>query len=153
MPTTTATLSITSADLTTDALSLSSSKNLNRAGLATGLAQVEGVARKRLAGDTSSRLNYTIANASDAKFTEDGAAKIYIKFLSSSAAEFVTVVIGEDGAGNNAAYTGQEIGRLYGGDFMFIPWSADTNGTDSDIIIQTEANSLNQEIEYLIIFE
>ena len=84
MATTTATLSITSADLTTDALSLSSSKNLNRAGLATGLAQVEGVARKRLVGDASNAKNYVIADASDAKFTEDGAAKVYIKNLSTN---------------------------------------------------------------------
>ena len=123
MATTTATLTISSADLTSDALSLSNTKNLNAAGVATGLSQVEGVARKRLAGDASNAQNYVIADASDARFTEDGAA------------------------------TGQELGRLYGGDFLFIPWSADTNATDSDILIQTPANSLNQEVEYLIIFE
>ena len=152
MATTTATLSITSADLTTDALSLSSSKNLNRAGLATGLAQVEGVARKRLVGDASNAKNYVIADASDAKFTEDGAAKVYIKNLSTNNAEYLIVIIGES-SGSTGGYTGQEVGRLYAGDFMFIPWSADTAGTDSDIIVQTPANLVNQEVEYLIIFE
>lgn len=151
MPTTTATLTISSADLTSDALSLSNTKNLNAAGVATGLSQVEGVARKRLAGDASSAQNYVIADASDARFTEDGAAKIYIKNLSTSNAEFLIVLVGTDGGSGN--YTGQELGRLYGGDFLFIPWSADTNATDSDILIQTPANSLNQEVEYLIIFE
>lgn len=152
MATTTATLTITSADLTTDALSLSSTKNLNRAGLATGLSQVEGVARKRLVGSASYKQNYKIADASDAKFSEDGAAKIYIKNLSANNADYLTVIIGES-SGNQGGYSGQEIGRLYGGDFMFIPWSADTNATDSDIIVQTPANLVNQEVEYLIIFE
>ena len=152
MPTTTATLSIVSADLTSDALSLSSTKNLNAAGVATGLSQVEGVARKRLAGDAGAIRNYIIADASDAKFTEDGATKIYIKNLSTSNAEYLNVVIGT-GSEGSGTYTGQELGRLYGGDFMFIPWSAQTAGTDSDIIVQTPANTLNQEVEYLIIFE
>ena len=152
MATTTATLSIVSADLTSDALSLSNTKNLNAAGVATGLSQVEGVARKRLAGDASTAQNYVIADASNAKFTEDGAAKVYIKNLSTSNAEYLVVLIGEK-VGSQGGYSGQEIGRLYGGDFMFIPWSADTTNTDSDIIVQTPANSLNQEVEYLIIFE
>lgn len=153
MATTTATLTITSADLTTDALSLSSSKNLNAAGVATGLSQVEGVARKRLAGDASNAQNYVIADASNAKFTADGASKIYVKNLSTSNAEFLTVIVGIDSGNNNGTFQGQEIGRLYGGDFMFIPWSASTTNTDSDIMIQTPANAINQEVEYLIIFE
>jgi len=152
MPTTTATLSIVSADLTSDALSLSNTKNLNAAGVATGLSQVEGVARKRLDGNASQVRNYIIADASDAKFTEDGAAKIYIKNLSTSNAEYLTVLIGS-GTDGGSSYPGQELGRLYGGDFLFMPWSADLGGTDSDILIQTPANSLNKEVEYLIIFE
>mgnify|MGYP003119905655 CR=1 FL=1 len=153
MATTTAQLTINSSDLTSDALALSNTTTLNAAGVATGLSQVEGVARKRLAGDSSNKLNYVIADASDAKFTEDGAHKVYIKNLSTSAAEYLTVLVGVDNGNNNGTYTGVELGRLYGGDFMFIPWSADTDGTDSDILIQTPANSLNQEVEYLIIFE
>ena len=72
MPTTTATLSIVSSDLTSDALSLSNTKSLNAAGVGTGLSQVEGVARKRLAGNASASRNYTIADASDVKFTQRG---------------------------------------------------------------------------------
>ena len=80
MATTTATLTISSADLTSDALSLSNTKTLNAAGVATGLSQVEGVARKRLAGDASIAQNYVIADASDALgFTEDGAQRSTLK--------------------------------------------------------------------------
>lgn len=153
MPTTTATLTISSADLTSDALSLSNTKTLNAAGVATGLSQVEGVARKRLEGNASNPKNYIVADASDSKFTEDGAAKVYIKNLSTSNAEYLTVCVGTVASDGATSYTGQELGRLYGGDFLFIPWSADTAGTDSDILVQTPANALNQEIEYIIIFE
>ena len=151
MPTTTATLSIVSSDLTSDALSLSSTKSLNAAGVSTGLSQVEGVARKRLAGNASETRNYTIADASDAKFTAGGSSKVYIKNLSSSNADFVTVFVGT--ASVAGAVQGQELGRLYGGDFLFIPWSANEVGNDSDIIVQTPANALNKDVEYIIIFE
>jgi len=151
MPTTTATLSIVSSDLTSDALSLSSTKSLNAAGVSTGLSQVEGVARKRLAGNASASRNYTIADASSAKFSQGGASKIYIKNLSSSNADFVTVFVGT--ATETGSVNGRELGRLYGGDFLFMPWSANESGDDSDIIVQTPANALNKDVEYLIIFE
>ena len=80
-----------------------------------------------------------------------GASKVYIKNLSSSNADYVTVFVGI--ANETGLVTGQEIGRLYGGDFLFLPWSANTVGNDSDIIVQTPANALNKDIEYLIIFE
>lgn len=153
MATTNVTLSISSADLTTDALSLSNTKTLFNAGTSTGMSQVEGVARKFLAGDAAAAVNYTIADASDTKFTEDGAHKIYIKNTSTSTSDYLVVIIGVDGG--SGTYTGQEIGRLYGGDFLYMPWSADLAGagTDSDIIVQTPSGSVNQEVEYLIIFE
>jgi hypothetical protein len=154
MATTTVTLSIASADLTTDALSLSATKTLYNAGTSTGMSQVEGVAKKFLAGDATNPQNYVIGNASVSKFTAGGATKIYIKNTSTVTSDYLTVIVGEDAGASDGTYTGQELGRLYGGDFLFIPWSAVTTSTpDSDIIVQTPANSLNQEVEYLIIFE
>ena len=46
MATTTATLTLSSADLTGDALSLSTTATLTKAGTVTGLNQTTGVARK-----------------------------------------------------------------------------------------------------------
>lgn len=153
MATTTVTITFTSADLTTDALSLSSTSTLYNAGTTTGMTQVEGVARKFLAGSASTALNYVIADASVSKFTEDGAAKVYIKNTSTISSDYLTVLIGEDAGASDGTYTGQEVGRLYGGDFLLLPWSADTAGTDSDILVQTPSGTQNQEVEYLIIFE
>ena len=62
---------------------------------------------------------------------------MYVKNLSTTAAEFVTIFIGAT-----------EVGRLYAGDFMFIPWSADTTVTAADIDITTSAP--NMTIEYMV---
>jgi hypothetical protein len=135
MATTTVTLSVTSGDLTGDALALSSTTNINKAGTTTGLDQTTGVARKFFA---STQSNTALIAAAD--YTDDKAHKVYIKNISTTASEFVTIKIGAT-----------EVGRLYAGDFLFIPWSADTTSTAADIDIDTSA--VNMTVEYLVIYE
>jgi len=135
MATTTVTLSITSGDLTGDALSLSSTTNINKAGTTTGLDQTTGVARKFFA---SAQTDTALILAAD--YTDDKAHKVYIKNISTTASEFITVKIGAT-----------EVGRLYAGDFLLLPWSADTTGDDADIDIDTSA--VNMTVEYLVIYE
>tara|TARA_X000001316_G_scaffold3893_1_gene811 strand:- start:1646 stop:2056 length:411 start_codon:yes stop_codon:yes gene_type:complete len=135
MATTTATITLSSADLTGDALSLSSTATLTKAGNVTGLDQTTGVARKFFAAQQSGEALILAAD-----YTDDKAHKVYIKNISTTAAEFITIKIGVT-----------EIGRLYAGDFMFIPWSADTTGTAADIDIDTSA--VNMTVEYLVIYE
>jgi hypothetical protein len=143
MATTTASITISSGDLTGDALSLSSTATFTKHNSSTGLDQTTGVARKFLAGDAASAVKYTLLTASD--YTEDSANKVYIKNLSSSNSEYLTVMLGGTG--------GAEIGRLYGGDWMFIPWTADVDSTpDRDIVVETPSGTVNQNVEYLLIY-
>jgi|TARA_R100000479_G_C6387232_1_gene203503 hypothetical protein len=135
MATTTATLTLSSGDLTGDALSLSTTTQLTKAGSATGLDQTTGVARKFFA---STQSNTALIAAAD--YTDDKAHKVYIKNISSTASEYITVKIGAT-----------EVGRLYAGDFLFMPWSADTTGTAADIDIDTSA--VNMTVEYIVIYE
>lgn len=135
MATTTASLTLSSGDLTGDALSLSTTTQLTKAGTATGLDQTTGVARKFYA---SAQTDTALILAAD--YTDDKAHKVYIKNISSTASEFVTVKIGAT-----------EVGRLYAGDFLFLPWSADTTSTDADIDIDTSA--VNMTVEFLVIYE
>ena len=135
MATTTATLTLSSGDLTGDALSLSTTTQLTKAGSATGLDQTTGVARKFFA---STQSNTALIAAAD--YTDDKAHKVYIKNISSTASEYITVKIGAT-----------EVGRLYAGDFLFIPWSADTTSTAADIDIDTSA--VNMTVEYIVIYE
>jgi len=135
MATTTATLTISSSDLTGDALSLSTTATLTKAGSGTGLDQTTGVGRKFYA---TQQTDTALIAAAD--YTDDKAHKVYIKNTSTSNSEYVTVKIGAT-----------EVGRLYGGDWLFLPWSADTTVTDADIDIDT--SDVNMTVEYLVIFE
>jgi hypothetical protein len=133
MATTTATLTLSSADLTGDALSLSTSATLTKAGSVTGLDQTTGVGRKT----TASISQYTLFDGTD--YTAAKAHKIYIKNTSTVATEAAIITI-------NA----EEVGRLYAGDWMFFPWSA--HDADCDIKI-TPTVSTTFTIEYMLIFE
>ena len=109
----TAAISLSSAadDLTSTALSLSSSTSLTKAGTTTAIANTSGLARKT----TTSIDEYTLFKADE--YTADKSHKIYLKNIETTAALFFTVSIDDE-----------PMGRLYAGDWALIPWSA-TNGT------------------------
>jgi len=132
MATTTATITLTSSDLLTDELSLSTSSTLTKAGNSTGLIGTEGLARKT----TTSASEYTLYAA--ANYTDDKAHKIYLKNIETTAALFFIVEV-----------AGTVVGRLYAGDWCLIPWSADTTGTNCDIDI-TPSTSASHTLEYML---
>lgn len=131
MPTTTATLTLNSADLTGDALALSTTATLTKAESTVGLDQTTGVARKIYSAATTAD---NIVAAAD--YTDDKAHKVYIKNLSTSQDEFVTIEVGSSNV---------QLGRLYGGDWAFLPY----DGTN-DIDIDTSAALT---IEYAVIYQ
>lgn len=130
MATTTASLTLSSGDLTGDALSLSTSTQLTKAGTVTGLDQTTGVARKTF---TTTSIQTLIAKGD---FSDDKAHKVYVRNTSTTATENLIVTI-----------ESQLLGRLYAGDFMFIPF----NG-DQDIKI-TPSVSTAMTVEFLVIYE
>ena len=127
MATTIATISLASSDLTSNALSLSSTNPLNTAGTATGLTLTSGLARTKTEYGSSGVIESTTLYRSD-DATTNGANKVYLKNMSTTAAEYYTVYIDEE-----------EMGRLYAGDWAFFPWSA-TAGT-KETFIATIANT------------
>jgi hypothetical protein len=132
MATTTATLTLSSADLTGDALALSTTATLTKAGTATGLDETTGVSRKSFA---TAQTAYNLITASD--YTTPVAAKVYIKNLSTTAAEYINVELGA---------TNVVLGRLYAGDWALLPWDG-----ANDIDIDTSA--VNMTVEYMVIYE
>ena len=133
MATTTAQITLTSSDLLTDSLSLTTTATLYDAGTTTGITQTEGLSRKT----TTSNSQYVLFDAAPATtYGANKAHKVYIKNCSTTRSEYVTVEINSEG-----------IGRLYAGDWMFIPWSttADTN----DIKIAPSV-STSMTIEYML---
>ena len=131
MATTTAQLILTSTDLLSDSLSVSAISTLTTAGSATGLTGTEGLGRKK----TANTSEYTLFAAANS--TDDKAHKIYLKNMSTTAAEYFEVQI-----------AGTIVGRLYAGDWAFLPWAADTTGTNCDVDITPSAN--NMTLEYML---
>ena len=125
----TAAITLTSGanDLLTDALSLSTNASLTQAGNSTAIAQTTGLARTNFTvGGTSPFTSKVIYRANDA--TSNGANKVYLKNLSTTATEYFTIYIDQE-----------EMGRLYAGDWAFFPWNA-TDGTEETFIV-TIANT------------
>lgn len=131
MATTTATLTLSSADLTGDALALTTITTLSKAGTATGMTETSGVGRKT----TAATAQYTLFDGND--YAANGAHKVYLKNTSTTTSEYFTLTINTE-----------EMGRLYAGDWAFLPWGA--HDADSDIKI-TPSVSTTMTLEYMLI--
>jgi len=116
MATTTATITLSSSDLLSDELALSTTATLTTAGTSTGVTQASGLSRKTLTyGSAAAIVHTALYRAGD--YTADKANKVYIKNTSTAATEYFTIKVGDEA-----------LGRLYAGDWTFFPWSA-TSGT------------------------
>jgi len=116
MATTTATITLSSTDLLSDELALITTSTLTNAGGATGVTQATGLSRKTTSAASAAAVQANVLyRAGD--YTAEKANKVYVKNTSTTPAEFYTVTIDQE-----------VIGRLYAGDWMFMPWIA-TSGT------------------------
>ena len=139
---TTATLTLASTDIAGDPVNVSKVATLTKAGSLNDLDQSAGLNRVHLRSATNKVL--LAANAEG----DNLAAKVYLINKSDDASLYVTVTI-------NA----QTIGKLYGGDFMFIPWSqtdtsaqievAATNWTSSTGDIPVEYALFHEDTDFL----
>jgi hypothetical protein len=132
MATTTATITMSSTDLTSDALSLSKTSTITKAGTTTGLTQTSGIGRKT----TASSSQYTLFDATDTQYTDDKATKVYVLNTSTTSTEYFIITIGT-----------QVVGRIYAGDWAFIPWAA-----TADFKV-TPSETTEMTLEYAVIYE
>ena len=216
MATTTATFSLSSADIAPSPVSISTSATLYKAGLSTGLDQIQGMSRRILktaetgktllispaiygtqvlhgitlangdatvelasASPTLAELGIKVgdalegtgvpagatvlsitdadtfemsANADQDVVTTDGsmavftqatankANKVYICNSSTTSDDFFLVTINQE-----------EIGRLYGGNWMFMPWGV--SDVDSEIYVTAATQTTPVIIDYMVIGE
>jgi len=153
MATTTATITLASSDIADNAISISNTATLSKAGSTTGLDKTSGLRRRTLAATTSVDLiQLDHFQETGEVITENTAAKVYIKNLGTSTAEHVKVCIGQEDADADT----EEIGRLYGGDWMFFPWaavwtSADHNNNEDIYVIPSSGDSVT--LEWMVIYE
>ena len=160
MATITAQLTVNS-DISDYGISISKSMTLTKAGTNNGLERTSGVQRAYL-----TNLNHVdlikggLAGSPVADMTVTGAtaAKVYIKYLSSDTSKFVRIGLGNAAGGttqtaNNGDETFFEIGRLYGNEWMIIPWNGASNV--GDITVQPSVATTADEaiVGYIVFFE
>lgn len=131
MATTTATLTLTSY-INTDALALTTTHTLNKAGTTIGLEQTTGLAKKIYA---AAQTNVTLISAGD--YTDNTASRVYIKNTGSSSEDYFTLELG----GSNIV-----LGRLYGQDLAWLPYEGEQD-------IDISSTGTNMELEFMVINE
>ena len=139
MATTTATITLASSDIADNSLSISNTATLTTAGTTTGITETTGQARKKVASSSLADL-ITVANTD---VTAAKSAKVFIHNTSTHTDKYGLIGIGDSSG------TPIYIGRLYGGDFMFFPWDANS-GED---ITLTMSDTTETIIEYMVFFE
>ncbi len=136
MAITTASLTVSSSDLIGDALSLSTSNELYKSGTTTGLEETTGVTRNYLTATTQIDIFLPVRTAAA---NAGKSSWIYISNESEDETEYITMKIAN-----------QTIGRLYGGDFMWMPWSQINRFADISL---TPSVATGMYVEYMMVHE
>ena len=133
MATTTATLTLASADLLSDNLSLSSTMSLYKDGTtATGLEQLN---YHRLVIPTGTSFDLIEESAA---LTEK-ANYVYIINKNTDVTDYIKISINTE-----------EIGRLYAGDFLWMPWDSDLSAAATDSSIEIQAYTHEAIVEFAL---
>jgi len=140
MATTTATITLSSADLLSDNMSLSATMNLYKDGTtATGLEQLNYHRAIIPTGTNFDLIQDSAALSEDASY-------VYICLKNTDVTDYVKISINSE-----------EIGRLYAGDWLFMPWDNDLTDTESvsdqtgnDSSIEIQAYTHDATIEYML---
>ena len=134
---TTATITLTSADIAGDPVNVSKTLTCTKAGKTADLDQTTGLNRVHLRSTDNKVL--LAANAEG----NDLAAKVYIINKAEDPTLYCTITI-------NA----QTIGKLYAGDWMFIPWSQTDTAANIEIAATNWTSSTGDiHVEYALFHE
>ena len=133
MATTTATITLSSADLLSDNLSLSATMNLYQHNTtATGLDEMNYHKLVIPTGTSFDLIEESAALTEDANY-------VYIINKNTDVTDYVKISINSE-----------EIGRLYAGDWLFMPWDCDLTHATADSSIEIQAFTHEHIIEYAL---
>ena len=158
MATITASLNVTS-DISSYGLNINKTMTMSKAGATTGLNRTSGVQRVYL-----SNLNHVdlikggLAGSPVADMTLSASAKVYIKYLEDDTTKYVRIGMGNADTGttqtaNNGDGTFFELGRLYGNEWMIIPWNGASNVGDITVHPSVATAADKAIVEYIVFFE
>tara|TARA_R110002096_G_scaffold318055_1_gene512502 strand:+ start:72 stop:539 length:468 start_codon:yes stop_codon:yes gene_type:complete len=142
MATTTATCTLSSTDMHSQAISLSSTSTLYKHDtISTGLEQLS---YHRLVLTTTNTPTGSAATqfdliTEDARMNANPANYVYIINKNTAVDDYVKISINDE-----------IIGSLYGGDWMFIPWSCALTAAANDSTIEAQAFTSDCVVEYAL---
>ena len=142
---TTCTINIAS-DILSGFGGINESMTLTKAGTVTDLEETTGFSRRKLAATTAVDL-ITMANEL-VEPSDNTAAKVYVRNIGDGKgnidkSQYVTISIGDTGG------TPQEIGRLYGGDWLLMPLTV----VDDKDVVAAPSTDNTVVLEYIMFFE
>ena len=135
MATTTASISI-SSDIMSYPTNIYKTMTMKKLQSCNGLEETSGLRTKKFVNATP------VAIIEENEFTDTKAHKVYLRNISSDKTNFFYVAFNTNDA--NATNT-EVIGKLYGGDWMLMPWIGSTNITVASITTEDD-----QYLEYMV---
>jgi len=143
---TTATITLSSGDIADNSFSISNTSTLYTAGTDTHITETTGLGRKKVATSSNTiLLDAGLAGGIAQDVTAAKSAKVFIKNHNDR---------GDGTKWVNILLAAVEIGRLYGGDFMFFPWCAE-DGKDIEFTCESTGGTDATEttLEYTCFYE
>ena len=160
MATITAALTVSSDISSYGGPSISKTMTMTKSATNNGLERTSGIQRKYLTAANEVDLIQGAAGvvADMTVSATASAAKIYIKYIESDTSKYVTISFGNQSGGtsltpNDSNGAHMELGRLYGDDWMIIPWDG-TSATGDICVLPSEATTAAPAIiEYIVFFD
>ena len=137
MATTNATITI-SSDIMSYPISINKQMTMKKLGSSDGLEETSGLRTKKFTATTATTV------IEEDEFTNTKASKVYMRNTGSSKSDYFYVAKHASAA---AATTTETIGKLYGGDWMLIPYAADVDITVAASTAET------MTLEYMVFVE
>jgi len=135
MATINATISV-SSDIMSYSTSINKTMTMTKADTCNGLEETSGLNSKKFNAVTA------VVIVSNTEGTATKANKVYIRNTGSDKAENFYVSLNASGS---AAGTTESIGKLYGGDWMLIPWVATAATTHDICVVPSTAEPMSLE--------
>ena len=139
MAPTNATITINSDIIDGMPIAISKSMTMKKLGSPVGLEETSGLRTKKFTAASA------VVVIEEDEFTNTKASKVYMRNTGSSKSDFFYVAKHASAAA--AATDGETIGKLYGGDWMLIPYAADVNITGAPSTAET------MTLEYMVFVE
>ena len=145
MATINASISI-SSNIMSYPVSINKTMTMKKAGTCTGLSESTGLATRSYSGTNNQVDLITVANESA---STTGANKLYVRNTGSSKVNYFRIGLGASSTSTTPQET-EEIGRLYGGDWMLVPYLAED--ANWDVMVQPSTTE-EMTLEYILFHE